>query len=175
MRLDPPDKECLEGIYTFHRVPTDQLKRLPGVLAQITHAFRRLTGRNEDGNEILRYMINRRKKADWPCLGKSAKRLPVPSSLLEEGDIELLASAYETIGVPLDEYLVDGGLTRRLADRFAHLTGRTSTRASVLVAALLAHRKRGLLVCLKEEKKPKVDEPFADIAEVVRMTRLKQA
>ena len=175
MRLDPPDKECLEALYKHHAVATDQLKRIPGVLSQITSAFHRLTGRDENGDELLRYMINRRKKADWPCLGNKAKQLPVPSSLLEEGDVEVLAEAYESIGVPLDEYLVTRNLPRRLADRFAHLTGRTSARAPDLVAALVAYRKRGLLVCLEEEKKSKSDEAFSDIAEVVRMTRLKQA
>ena len=175
MQLNPPDRECLEALYKHHAVATDQLKRRPGVLAQITAAFRRSTGRDEDGNELLRYMINRRKAKDWPRLGKRAKKLPVPSSSLEEGNVAVLAEAYEEIGIPLDEYLLTGHLPRRLADRFASLTGRTSARAADLVGALLAHRKRGLLVCLEEEKKPKRDEPFSDIAEVVQMTRLKQA
>jgi len=65
--LDPDvEKPVLEQLYLERGVATDQLRRAPQVLMQITDAFNHITGHNIDPGLLLRYIINRRKQADWP-------------------------------------------------------------------------------------------------------------
>lgn len=171
MRLNPQDKLCLEELYLRYAIATDQLDRNRVVLGRITSAFRRLTGRDEDTKELLRYMINRRKNKDWPRLGERARRFPAALKELLEGEIGILSSIYTAINVPLDEYLLRDNLPRQLTDAFTARTGRFLP-ASTLVAAMMAHRKRGLLPCLEEEKTAAAqNQPFADIDDVDRKHR----
>lgn len=167
MRLNPEDKCCLEELYLHYAVPTDQLRRNPAVLGRITAAFHRLTGHDEEAPELLRYMINRRKNQDWPRLGDRARRFPPAMQELLDGEIGVLAGIYESIKVPLDEYLLRTDLPRQLANAFTAATQRFVS-AATLVAALMAHRKRGLLPCLMEEKTAGTQRPFADIHVVDR-------
>ena len=166
MRLIPEDKLVLEELYLHYKIPTDQLKRNQVVLGRIGAAFRRLTGRDDETPEILRYIINRRKNKDWPRLGDQARRFSPALHALEDDELPVLVSVYETIDVPLDEYLLREHLPSELASAFAARTGRV-VRASTLVAALIAYRKRGLLVCLRDEKQTKEPQPFSDIDQVV--------
>jgi hypothetical protein len=167
MRLNPDEKCCLEELYLYYAVPTDQLRRNPVVLGRIAAAFQRLTGREEDAAELLRYMINRRKNQDWPRLGDRARRFPPAMRDLLDGEIGVLVAAYESINVPLDEYLLRADLPHRLASAFTAATQRF-VAAATLVAALLAHRKRGLLPRLFEVKTAGAPQPFADIEVVAR-------
>ncbi|MEM6260841.1 MAG: hypothetical protein AAGC72_17730 [Planctomycetota bacterium] len=56
MRLIPQDKLALEELYLYYAITTDQLKCKPGILGRICAVFRRVTGRDESNEEILRYM-----------------------------------------------------------------------------------------------------------------------
>lgn len=172
MRLNPQDKLCLEELYLHHAIPTDQLRRNPVVLGRIAAAFRRLSGRDEETSELLRYMINRRKNKDWPRLGERARRFPAALKELLDGDIGTLSAIYIEINVPLDEYLLRENLPQQLANAFTTRTGRF-LHASTLVAAMMAHRKRGLLPCLEEEKILAATKaaPFSDIELVHRQHR----
>jgi len=171
MRLIPQDKLALEELYLYYAIPTDQLKRKPGVLGRICAAFRRVTGRDESNEEILRYMINRRKNKDWPRLGDRARRFPAALKELLDGEIGVLCAIYKAINIPLDEYMLREELPQRLRDAFAAKTGRVLT-ASTLIAAMMSYRKRGLLPCLEEEKAAtKTAQPFSDIEEVDRRHR----
>ena len=73
--------------------------------------------------------------------------------------MDILVGLYESIDVPLDEYLLRSDLGTQLSERFTTATKRF-VKKSVLVAALMAHRKRGLLPCLVEEDAAR---PFTDI------------
>jgi hypothetical protein len=170
MRLTPEEKYCLEELYIHFAVPTDQLKRKRSVLVYIVNAFNRLTGRDDDVDEVLRHMFNRRKSKDWPRLGDRARRFVPAQHELLDGELEVLMAAYVAIDVPLDEYLLRQDLPRKLAKGFTMATQRIVS-SSTLVAALMAHRKRGLLPCLFDEKVAKTPQPFADIHVVDREHR----
>lgn len=170
MRLNPQDKSCLEELYVHYAIPTDQLKRNPVVLGRIVAAFCRLTDQVESTSEVLRYMINRRKSKDWPTLGTKAKRFSAALKQLLDGEIGILSNIYVSINVPLDEYLLRNHLPRELASTFTSTAGRIIP-SQTLVAAMMAHRKRGLLPCLEEEKVKSADLPFSDIGDVHRQHR----
>lgn len=167
MKVSPEDKCCLEELYLYHAIPTDQLRRNPVALGRIVAAFHRLTGRDDEAPELLRYMINRRKNRDWPCLGENARQFTPALRELLDGELDLLVDAYTVIRIPLDEYLLRDNLPKKLASAFAAAAGRF-VKAATLVAALMAHRKRGLLPCLVEEKLAAESRAFADIQIVAR-------
>jgi len=70
----------------------------------------------------------------------------------------------------LEELYLREDLPRQLTEAFAATTSRVLP-APILIAAMMAHRKCGLLPCLEFEKKAKTALPFADIAEVDRKHR----
>ncbi len=170
MRLTPEEKNCLEQLYIYHAVPTDQLKRKRSVLIHIVNTYNRMTGRDDEADEVLRYMINRRKCKNWPCLGDRARRLSPAQHQLLDGELDVLVAAYIAINVPLDEYLLRSDLPSKLAQGFTLATNRM-VASETLVAALMAYRKRGLLPCLFEEKAAREAQPFADIHVVAREHR----
>lgn len=156
--VNPGEKKLLEDLYELHGVATDQLRRDQATLLQIARAFNRMTDREESPSDILRYMINRRKGKDWPCLGDKAKKFEPLSELLSETELEILKNVYISFDVPSDEYLYRPKLARQIANRFNGLTG-LSIHPNVLVAIIMAKRKRGLWICIREE--------FGDIDQVV--------
>lgn len=174
MRLNSEEKSCLEELYLHYAIATDQLRRNPVVLGRITAAFNRLTGRDDDAAELLRYMINRRKNSDWPRLEDRARRFPAAMRELLDGEIDILVGAYVAINVPLDEYLLRDDLPTQLARGFTMATKRVLPPA-ILVAALMAHRKRGFLPCLSVEKTTGTEQPFADIQIVAKANRREAA
>lgn len=164
--LAPDEKQSLEAIYTSKGVPSDQLRRLPSVLAEIVEAFHAATGRTDlDPGLILRYMLNRRKDGDWPKLGAGARRLKPVTETLTAQQLEALRTIYESINVPSDEFLFSAKLMARIATEFRKATG-AAIPGSLLVAAIMAKRKRGDWVRIRP-----VQESFADI-EVVHKTHL---
>jgi hypothetical protein len=77
---------------------------------------------------------------------------------LTSGQLETLKQIYLDLDVPSDEFLFDPNLMRKVARRFEGLTG-TRYDAPILIAAIVAKRKRGLWV--------KIREPFADVEAIV--------
>lgn len=153
--LDPEvEKPVLERLYVNFGVATDQLRRTPETLAQITSVFNRLTSRNLDSKMLLRYMINRRKAKDWPRLGTAARKLESVLNLLNDSQLDVLRKIYLDLDVPSDELLFDPKLMQTIAKRFEGLSG-TRINGPILISAIVAKRKRGLWV--------KIREPFADI------------
>ena len=170
MKLSADEKLCLENLYTHFAVPTDQLRRVPTVLGRITGAFCRLTGRNEESGEVLRYMINRRKNKDWPTLGTAAKKFEPAAHAFEEGESEILKEIYLKLDIPSDEFLFKPDHGRAIAQEFARRVGRI-VPAPTVVAAIMQKRKRGEWPCIREEI---LGGEFADIKEVAKKHR-KQA
>ena len=177
MKLNPDDKEVLEGLYVHFAVATDQLRRNPVVLGRIRAAFNRMTDRDDGAAELLRYMINQRKNKNWPKLGDRAKKFePALRAIREIDGVFTLCGAYERRGIPLDEYLFRPELGRDLSQRFGRLTSRVFP-AQLLVAALMQLRKRGLLPCVyaEQQEQERTAAPFADIEEVDRQHRRRTA
>jgi hypothetical protein len=147
--LDQADKQTLEGLYVAHGVATDQLRRDPTTLSVITRTFNQLTGRDDSSSDLLSYMMNRRKEADWPCLGSSAKRFEPVTELLTDEQLEALRRIYITMDIPSDQYMCRNALARRIADLF-HASTRAKVSPQVLVAVIVAKRKRGLWVRIRD-------------------------
>ena len=161
------EKPTLEKLYVSYRIATDQLRRCPEVLQAIADGFERIASRRIDSGTLLRYMLNRRKDSDWPKLGEKAKRFSM--SLLNLLPIELvdtLKRIYVAIDIPLDEYLFRRKLVNELERRYAAET-RTGESGDVLVAVMIAYRKRGLWPTIREATPEKL-RPFGDIDEVAR-------
>ena len=156
--LNCEEKPVLEALYLESAVATDQLKRSPDTLRKLTAVFNKITSRDVDQNKLLRYMINRRKAKDWPRLGPKAKKFKSVLNELTSGQLETLKQIYLDLDVPSDEFLFDPNLMQEVALRFEGFTG-TRYNASILIAAIVAKRKRGLWV--------KIREPFADVEAIV--------
>jgi hypothetical protein len=155
--LDPDvEKPVLEQLYLAHGVATDQLRRVPQVLLEMTQSFNHITGRDFDSAILLRYMINRRKRKDWPTLGATARRFDSVLDELTAAQTETLRQVYLELDIPSDEFLFRVELTRKIESRFRGLTG-VRIPGYTLVAVIVAKRKRGLWVRIR-------DEGFGDIA-----------
>ncbi len=157
------EKPVLEALYLHHGVASDQLRRQPDVLRAITSAFNRIASRDFDEETLLRYIINRRKKTDWPTLGSSAKRFGRVTDLVTDGQLEALRQVYVELDETSDELLYQPALMKRIATLFRKATGK-SVEPSVLVAIIMAKRKRGLWATIRTP----ADAEFADIADVAR-------
>jgi hypothetical protein len=161
------EKPTLEKLYVSYHVPTDQLRRCPEVLWAIADGFERITSRRIDSGTLLRYMLNRRKDSDWPTLGAKAKRFNTSLlDLLPAGFVDTLKRIYLVIDIPLDEYLFRRKLVAELERRYTAETHTVET-GDVLVAVMMAFRKRGLLPTIREATPEKL-RPFDDIKEVAR-------
>lgn len=164
--LTPDHKASAEAIYLSRGVATDQLRRAPAVLAEILDAFHAATGRVDiDAGLLLRYIFNRRKLKDWPKLGKSAEKFEPVESMLSASELAALQTIYESMDETSDNLLFSGGMMRRIAQQFKEMTG-NAVSGSVLVAVIVAKRKRGQWVCLR-----KGERAFGDIAEVAKQQR----
>lgn len=151
------EKPFLEDLYKEYGIATDQLRREPKILARIVDAFNSARDRDLSPELLLRYMFNRRKAKDWPCLGNSAKKLPATVDILSSDDFAVLRRIYLDLDEPSDELLFKSGLTREVAKRFRNLAGK-SVRGSLLIAAIIAKRKRGVWVQIRK--------PFGDIEDI---------
>jgi hypothetical protein len=147
--LDPADKDTLEGLYLTHAVATDQLRRDPETLSVITRTFNQLTGRNDSSSDLLSYMMNRRKGADWPRLGSAAKQFEPVTDTLTDEQLEALRRIYVTMDIPSDQYVCRATLAKQIADSFESITG-TRIAAQILVAVIVAKRKRGVWVRIRD-------------------------
>ena len=133
----------------------------------IADGFERVTSRRIDTGTLLRYMLNRRKDADWPKLGAKAERFSTSLvDLLPAACVDVLRRIYVAMDIPLDEYLFRRKLVAALEQRYA-AEARSSESGDVLVAVMMAYRKRGLWPTIREATPEKL-RPFADIDEVAK-------
>lgn len=173
MRLAAEEKHCLEELYLHHGIATDQLRRVPVVLNSITAAFNRMTGRDFDAATLHRYMVNRRKNKDWPCLGTRARKFASVLDDFTEDELVLLESLYVEFNKTSDELLFSPKTARALADLFAKKAGRIMP-GHTLVAAIFQKRKRGEWACIREGQQAAAEAaPFSDIQVVAK--KFKQA
>lgn len=159
----PDHKSSLQAIYLSREVASDQLRRAPNVLADILNAFHSATGRLDiDASLLLRYIFNRRKCKDWPCLKTRARKFEPVDSLLSGAQLTALQRVYESLDETADNLLFSAGMMRRIAQEFREATGDV-VPGSILVAVIVAKRKRAEWVCLR-----KGERAFGDIGEVAR-------
>jgi hypothetical protein len=175
MKLSPEKKLCLEELYCHYTTATDQLKRSPVVLSRITAAFNNMTGCDFDSGTLLRYMVNRRKNKDWPCLGDRAQRLAPLTSVLTETQLTILEAIYVERDVTSDEYLFNPAFAKALVNEFAKRAG-VIVPAATLISVIFAKRKRGDWVCIREEvadENKAAAKAFSDMEEADRIFKQK--
>ncbi|MEX2307901.1 MAG: hypothetical protein WD738_09935 [Pirellulales bacterium] len=142
----------LREIYAQIGVPRDQYKRRPKDMALLGSRWRKLSGRDDSPEELIRYIKNQQKaksrllargEAPWPTFNGSHKRAPEAEIVLDDKQMEVLRGIYEAMVIPLgigvDLVEADTNLVAKLAKAFAKLTG-------MIVSGLA-------LVCIAEEKR----------------------
>lgn len=157
--LNLDEKPVLEELYVRYGVATDQLRRDQTALTNITNAFNQITSRDFSPGLLLRYMLNRRKAKDWAKLGSKAKKFESVKDLLSDYQLETLRSIYLEMDIPSDEFLINTDLKQAITQRFERLT-RTKADGAILIAAIMAKRKRGEWVKIREV------EGFEDIEQI---------
>src|SRR5690242_19834396 len=101
------EKPVLEALYLQEAVATDQLRRVPEVMARITRAFNNITSRSFSASDVLSYMINRRKKNDWPRLGARALKFECLRDYLTAKQLDTLKQIYIDFDLTSDTFLYE--------------------------------------------------------------------
>ncbi len=161
-RLSIDEEGMLKFLYVRQNIPTDQYKRRPEALRKLTEGFNALTERSDEPDDLLHFMINRRKKGKWPTLGTGHKKLDsIPYDVMTPDEWKILEEIYLDLYKGSDNYAYDSDLRRELSRRFSTSVGRFVS-GRTLCAALERIRKAGILPKLTDQ--PIV--PFADIDSV---------
>ena len=156
IRLTPELDRLLREIYVQLGVPRDQFKRRPKDLASLGSRWRKLSGRDDEPEELVRYIKNQQKakprllargEDPWPTFNGAHKRKPAPEVVLDDKKLEILRQIYGEMIVPLgigvDLAEADVKLCRALANEFARQTGMV-VPGLALVSIAEDNRKRGL-------------------------------
>jgi hypothetical protein len=156
IRLTPELDRLLREVYVQIGVPRDQYKRRPKELALLGSRWRKLSGRDDSPEELVRYIKNQQKAktrllargdAPWPTFNGAHKRKPAPSVILTDEQLEILRHIYEKMVVPLgigvDLVEADAQLCKAISKEFAKQTGMV-VPGLTLVSIAEDKRKRGL-------------------------------
>jgi hypothetical protein len=173
MRLPRDEDALLRQLYVEFRIPTDQYAKpeRQAELAGFVRAWNDATGRDDEPDEIKRYMVNMRKSGKegpgWPTLDGNYERLAGPrTEALTESEWNHLRGAYAELFIDneigSDQLAFNGGLRSSLAEAFFRRTGKRVS-GELLHALIEANRKRGLWLAFKRDGKGK---GFGDLDEV---------
>ncbi len=145
--LSSRHREILESLYLEFRIPSDQYQRRQQDLTRLVRRWNILTDRGDSPSQVLHYIITKRKNGDWVRLDGEHKRLKtMPEDFLSTEEWEILQDVYDkrvlNQGVGTDALAYDDDLARQIQREFSQRAGR-AVRGSLLVAAIIAKRKRG--------------------------------
>jgi len=87
IKLSPHEKRTLELLYLDKGVPRDQYKERPEELLELVDDFNHLTGRVDTADEILRYIINRQKNAQWVVFDGNHRTSPKHEELTADQSV----------------------------------------------------------------------------------------
>jgi len=171
--LSPDEERLLRTMYYEAQIPTDQFPKRQREWSRFTAVWNQATGRNDSKEELLHWMVTRRKRGkDRPgrleAIGPEHQRLRSPgTSMLSSEQLEVLDQVYQDLRVASDNFVFDRDLAKDLAREFAERTGEGFS-ATALVAALIARRKDGFLGRLGPDGGPgeERDIGFGDIDQV---------
>lgn len=160
--LRPDEKQLLEVLYVGWAITTDNFPRFPDKLLSFTQEWNALSGRSDEPQEVLHYMITRRKKKEWVRLGHSKPAGAGETGyVLSEEEWEVLDLLYEEFQISSDSFALDVELAKKLQDAFAKRVGKIVPML-ILSAAMIRRRKAGKLTTLRP-KKSQDDLGFGDI------------
>jgi hypothetical protein len=168
--LTPDEDSTLRRLYLVLRIPSDQYKRRPREAASFLATWNHLTSRSDEWDELLHYIITKRKAHKWVTFGDEYEKLADPGwSILSDREWFHLEQAYAAVvlnkDTGSDSLLYDQDLSAELARDFAKRSGR-SVAGTVLTGLIVSKRKRGEWLHLKPGRKDEGDLGFSDINEV---------
>ena len=166
MPLSEAFDQLMRQLYLAYGIPSDQYERRPAECRQFVASWNELSSRSDSADEVMHYIITRRKRSKWVRFEGAHKRLDsMPKDFLSDAHWLALREAYTTVlvsrGLGSDNIRFDAVLATELANEFKKLSGRTLP-SSLLLAAIEAKRKRGEWLKLKDSK----GIGFSDIDEV---------
>ncbi len=168
IRLDKDEDRLLRTLHRQSGVPDGQFPQRPRFWRQFTNSWNEATGRSDTPEEVLHYIMTRRKRPKgrrgrWAPFGDEYKRLAVPEpDILTPEHWEVVDALYVEMGVAADNFLVDRDLRRELLRRFVSRSG-AHVPELLFAAALIARRKGGFL---PKTETGESDMGFGDIGEV---------
>ena len=166
IRLLPEEDGVLRELYKQYRVPIEQYHQRPELKLEFTLTWNEATSRSDTADELFHYMVTRRKDSrggGWVRFDGTHHKLRNPAmSVFEDSEWEFLVAWLQQRRVTADQLATDSDLAGELAQNFSHHTGR-AWAPNVIVAALIARRKRGLLPALPPPTPDDGDVGFADI------------
>jgi len=166
IRLTFEEDQLLRTLHRQSGVPDGQFPQRPKFWRQFTNAWNAATGRTDTPEDVLHYIMTKRKKALWFRFGADHKPLPVPEpNTLTAEQWEVVDAIYVETGVGADNFLVDRDLRSELLKRFMARTG-VHIPELLFTAALIARRKGGWLPKVPHTPGPDTDVGFGDIDQV---------
>jgi hypothetical protein len=165
LRLNAEEKKALEMLYVEVGATTDNLPRVPAVLKALVDDFNALTDRNDSKEDVLHYMMTRRKKQEWPKLGHGKQLDEVHNAVkLVAEDWPHVDAIYEELQIASDNFACDEQLSKKFAHEFAKRTGKVVPPMN-LAASVICRRKSKRLATLKP-RPTQEDLGFSDIDEI---------
>jgi hypothetical protein len=163
--LSAQEDHLLRFLHRQTGIPDGQFPQRVAEWHHLTAVFNEATGRNDSPEDILHYILNKRKNALWFRFDGTHQRMRCPdSSTLTVEQWEILGAIYVELGVGADKFLTDPELRKEIHARFCK-AAKVHIPPLLLAAAIVAHRKGGYLP-KSEGDKPNGGMGFGDIGEV---------
>lgn len=150
IRLSPDEDQLLRTLHRQSGVPDGQFPQRPKFWRQFTNVWNEATDRRDTPEDILHYIMTRRKRPKgrpgrWDAFGDDYKPLPCPEpDTLTPEQWEVVEAIYVEMKVGADNFLIDRELRSELLRRFVARTG-AHVPELLFTAALVARRKGGFL------------------------------
>lgn len=147
IKLYEHERALLIKLYLRVRIPTDQFDERPDDKASFAAEWRKLSGRNDEAEAIVHYMVTQRKRGLWVRLEDDYEAAPPHVELSAEEKDALVSIYYEHVTVfekGSDNLAYDPEIGELISKEFQDATGRF-VPAHQLVAKLIYYRKIGLL------------------------------
>lgn len=145
IRLSPDEDGLLRTLHRQSGIPDGQFPQRPRFWHRFTEVWNEATDRSDSPEEVLHYIMTKRKQGLWFRFEGSHTRLKSPApDVLSAEQWEVVDELYVEIGVSADALLVDGSERSEFLRRLAAKTGEQIPDL-LFVAALVARRKGGLL------------------------------
>lgn len=145
MRLEPDEDKLLRTLHRQSGVPDGQFPQRPKFWQKFTDVWNGATDRRDTPEDILHYIMTKRKKGLWFRFDGDFKPLSCPEpDVLTEKQWEIVDALYVEMKVGADNFLHDRDLRAELLRRFMAKSG-VHVPALLFTAALVARRKGGWL------------------------------